>query len=175
MIRNALFNGNNQYWLNSSGKPPVFVLEGFPNNLNEMTIFEEEICPIDHLNRFGPLGSTVDETQQLESHLYNKSKFLAIERATHNELNDLCQIRHNLAMAVGPQVLVSSQMAQLNTKDNFNCVSFAAMKLAMVEEEKNSSGNDDATVPDNKVWDRIKNQFNEASKAQITVIYDFFD
>lgn len=49
------------------------------------------------------------------------------------------------------------------------------MKLAMVEEEKNSSGNDDATVPDNKVWDRIKNQFNEASKAQITVIYDFFD
>jgi len=66
-------------------------------------------------------------------------------------------------------------MAQLNTKDNFNCVSFAAMKLAMVEEEKNSSGNDDATVPDNKVWDRIKNQFNEASKAQITVIYDFFD
>jgi len=90
MIRNALFNGNNQYWLNSSGKPPVFVLEGFPNNLNEMTIFEEEICPIDHLNRFGPLGSTVDETQQLESHLYNKSKFLAIERATHNELNDLC-------------------------------------------------------------------------------------
>lgn len=67
MIRNAIFNGNNQFWLNSN-ETPKFMLSGFPKNLREFAIFEEEVCPIKGLVRFGQGSQAISEATELESH-----------------------------------------------------------------------------------------------------------
>lgn len=141
MIRNAIFNGNNHFYLKTN-ETPKYMLGGFPKNLREFAIFEDEVCPIKGLVRFGRGSQGINETTELESYCYNRSKLSVIETGTPQEITEVDKVRANYALAVGPDVLVNAYMKQLGEKDDFNCVSFNKLKTEMDAKLKEESGDD---------------------------------
>lgn len=169
MIRNAIFNGNNDRRSNARLPCRVFMLEGFPKNLRETAIFENEVCPIAKLCRFGPVSKTVSETTELESHFYNRSKMGTIEIGSTDELVEQgWMIKHNLALAVGPQSLVDDYVKGLGAKQGFECVSFPKVRETLVSEVPEET--EDKSVSDKSVWERVRKDFLARSRSTVTVV-----